>query len=124
MTAKILTKRPRLRYAVISLLVAIVVNLAYSFGSTLIYGPHPECGINPEVGPCDLVGSSLNFAGSMIVPTFILWMILLAVGFIFIWKKDGSKHKLRDSILIALIILFMLFFLLPFIILVRPPELK
>src|SRR4051794_28890994 len=117
--AKVLHKHPRARYALTSFLVAIILNLGFSFTSVLISGPHPECGVNPEVGPCDLTGSSLNLASWMIVPTFVLWLIFMAMGFMFIWKKTGSEHGLRDGIVLAMIILLALSFVLPLLILVR-----
>jgi hypothetical protein len=98
-------KYPRLRYILVSLLLVLLLDVVFSFANTVINGPHPECNINHEVGSCDLVGASLNTAGWFIVPTLALWLIVLFAGHIYAWKKYGSKHKVRDSLILALIIL-------------------
>ncbi len=98
-------KHTRLRYAIVSLVAVMVLNILFAVLLFLINGPHPECGHNPEVGPCDLVGSSLNFAGWTIVPAFGIWLLTLFVGFSVIWIKQGSKNKVLNGFLLLILIM-------------------
>jgi ABC-type molybdate transport system permease subunit len=108
-------KYPRLTFAFISLLIILLLNIVLAFAITMINGPHPECGVNSEVGPCNVVGASLNTAGWNIVPALLFWLLAIFVSFIFIWKKRGSNHKKRDIIILALVLLPVLMTFISFI---------
>lgn len=62
-------------------LLALVTILLFE----LLNGPHPECGIDESVGPCDYIGRVKLDLALILFPTIIFWLIILLID-VFIRK--------------------------------------
>lgn len=88
-------------YALSTLLLVIIGTLAYSFYLVEVNGPHPDCGREPIVGPCDYTGASLHTAGWISVPAACVWVTMLFLGLLWRIIRRGSKPSLPEALLLA-----------------------
>ena len=69
-----------------------VITLVLGISSALVLsnGPHPECGVNAAVGPCDTLGAIFSTAQWSTVPGLYMCLITMCVTTI-IYLLRGPK---------------------------------
>jgi hypothetical protein len=89
--------------------------LVFAFVATfileLLNGPHPECGINDSVGPCDLAGRTIwLYPFSAILTTIFIWPV--ALGISIRTKKIMIRNYKKVLLVIATLSVVSLLFVL------------
>lgn len=62
-----------------SLVLAIVLGAMSIVLFELLNGPHPECGVNESVGPCDLPGRLSRDTPLIFLLAIVFWTFILVV---------------------------------------------
>lgn len=85
-----------LRFLLVTLVVSWLLTIALIMVGSLILGPHPECGTNPDVGPCDYWGRTAPFIVYLsplsVVPVFMIVLLMRLVR-----RVIKQRHSLTSK---------------------------
>jgi hypothetical protein len=88
-----------LRFLLVTLAVSWLLTIVIIMLVSLVLGPHPECGINPEVGSCDYWGRTAPFIVYLsplpVVPVFLIVLIVLLVCLVRRVIREHHTSSLR-----------------------------
>ncbi len=75
-----------------AMLISLAVSLLLMLDYSLITGPHPQCGKDPDVGPCDTLGNIRFNLPIIVAPLVLSWTVLLG------YKSIKSFYDKRSDI--------------------------
>jgi len=109
-----------LRFLLVTLVVSWLLTIAIIMLGSLILGPHPECGANPDVGPCDYWGRTAPFIVYLsplpVVPVFLIVLLVRLIQRVIRERRTLGKYNfhmpyarlkghIRPTLVIATIVL-------------------
>lgn len=115
-------KLARPLYVIFTLPISVLIVFIYSYLHVKANGPHANCYYDPDVGPCDRIGSTIHLTGFYYFGGigFAIWSTLLFLGLLVSKIRYGFKDIREDiALLLVLAIPLLLFIWLIIYVLVK-----